>query len=91
MNKAAVERFKLWFTLSPHATRTTASTMLSELGFRHEVTERQIAHREKNPVRRAYNRADYLEGHRQRMQQLADMVEGFAREEKITPIESKAA
>lgn len=45
---------------SPHATRTTGSTRLNELGYRADWIERQIAHAEPNAVRRTYNHADYL-------------------------------
>ena len=37
-----------------------ASTILNEMGFRLDVIERQLAHEERNSVRAAYNRAEYL-------------------------------
>ncbi len=37
-----------------------ASTALNEMGFRPDVIERQLAHQERNAVRAAYNRAEYL-------------------------------
>jgi integrase len=43
-----------------HGFRATASTALNEMGFRPDVIERQLAHQEKNSVRAAYNRAEYL-------------------------------
>jgi integrase len=43
-----------------HGFRATASTALNEMGFRADIIERQLAHQEKNSVRAAYNRAEYL-------------------------------
>ena len=34
---------------------------LNEMGFSPDVIERQLAHQERNAVRAAYNRAEYLE------------------------------
>lgn len=45
---------------SPHATRTTGSTRLNELGFSADWIERQLAHTEQNTVRRTYNHAEYV-------------------------------
>ena len=42
-----------------HGFRSSASTILNELGLRHDVIERQLAHIDSNEVRRAYNRAEY--------------------------------
>ena len=42
---------------SPHATRTTGSTRLNEMGFAADWIERQLAHTEPNAVRRTYNHA----------------------------------
>jgi integrase len=43
-----------------HGFRATASTILNEQGFRPHVIERQLAHVERNKVRAAYHRAEYL-------------------------------
>lgn len=40
---------------SAHGFRTSASTMLNEIGFRSDVIERQLAHPERNKVRASYN------------------------------------
>lgn len=60
---------------SPHATRTTGSTRLNELGFPPDWIERQLAHLEPNSVRRTYNHADYLKDRAKMMQQWADLLE----------------
>lgn len=51
-----------------------ASTALNEQGFSPDVIEAALAHVDKNEVRRAYNRSDYLEQRRPMMQWWADFV-----------------
>lgn len=48
------------FKVTAHGFRSTASTILNEMGFRSDVIERQLAHGERDKVRAAYNRAQYL-------------------------------
>lgn len=60
---------------SPHATRTTGSTRLNEMGFSADWIEKQLAHIEQNAVRRTYNHAEYLNDRTQMMQQWADMLD----------------
>jgi integrase len=48
--------------MTGHGFRAVASTALNEMGYRPDVIERQLAHSEKNAVRAAYNRSQYLEG-----------------------------
>jgi integrase len=61
-----------------HGFRSTASTILNEVGFPPDVIERQLAHMERNKVRAAYNRAQYLPERRKMMQQWADMLDAYA-------------
>lgn len=68
---------------SPHATRTTGSTHLNEMGFISDWIERQLAHAEPNAVRRTYNHADHLEGRKKMMQQWADMLDAWAVDGKV--------
>lgn len=72
---AAADRFRINFAYSPHATRTTASTVLNENGYRYDVIEKQLAHVEKDQTRRAYNRAEYLEERRVMMQNWSDYLD----------------
>ena len=60
---------------SAHGFRTTASTILNEAGWRPDVIERQLAHKERNKVRAAYNQAEYLPERRNMMQRWADMID----------------
>ncbi len=85
MNKGIV-RLKLAFEFTPHAARTTASTLLNEMGYRGEVIESQLAHQERNAVRRAYSQATYLEERRAMMQQWADMTDNWREGAQVVPI-----
>lgn len=61
-----------------HGFRATASTILNEQGWRPDVIERQLAHIERNKVRAAYNRSEYLAERRQMMQHWADYLESLS-------------
>ena len=63
--------------MTGHGFRAIASTLLNESGFRPDVIERQLAHCERNDVRGAYNRAEYLSERRAMMQQYADMLDSM--------------
>lgn len=77
---------------SPHATRTTGSTRLNELGYPGDWIERQLAHAEPNAVRRTYNQAEYLADRTVMMQQWADMLDAWMHgETNITPITKSMA
>lgn len=58
-----------------HGFRGTASTLLNEQGLRHKVIEFQLAHKEKNKVAGAYNKAEYLEERVAMMQHWADYID----------------
>lgn len=58
-----------------HGFRATASTTLNEMGFQPDWIERQLAHGERNKVRAAYNRAQYLSERTTMMQRWADLLE----------------
>ena len=59
---------------SPHATRTTGSTRLNEMGYASDWIERQLAHAEPNTVRRTYNHAQHLVERAKMMQEWGDML-----------------
>jgi len=62
---------------SGHGFRGTASTMLHEQGFRPEVIEMQLAHKERNAVKAAYNKAQYLPERMEMMQSWADYIDSL--------------
>ncbi|MCG9027376.1 tyrosine-type recombinase/integrase [Laribacter hongkongensis] len=60
---------------TPHGFRALASTVLNEEGFPPDVIERQLAHAERNKVRAAYHRAEYMADRRRMMQWWADFID----------------
>jgi integrase len=76
---------------SPHATRTTGSTRLNELGFPADWIERQLAHTEQNAVRRTYNHADHVADRAKMMQQWANMLDSWRDGAKVVPMRYAAA
>jgi integrase len=58
----------------PHGLRATASTFLHELGYRPDIVEMQMAHKERNRIAGVYNKAEYLPERRQMMQDYADFI-----------------
>lgn len=58
-----------------HGFRGMASTLLNEQGYRPDVIEAQLAHGERNAVRKAYNHAEYLPERRKMMQEWADYLD----------------
>ncbi|OQS24892.1 tyrosine-type recombinase/integrase [Chromobacterium violaceum] len=61
-------------TATPHGFRALASTVLNEEGFDPDIIEKQLAHAERNKVRAAYHRAEYLEDRRKMMQWWAEFL-----------------
>jgi integrase len=79
-------RKRLGFDATAHGFRTTASTILNESGFRVDVIERQLAHGERNKVRAAYNRSQYLAERTDMMQWYSDYLDGLKAGANIVPI-----
>jgi integrase len=71
---------------SPHATRTTGSTRLNEMGYPSDWIERQLAHIEPNSVRRTYNHAEHLSDRAKMMQCWADYLNQVKLEADVVPI-----
>ena len=61
--------------MTPHGFRAMASTLLNELGYRPDIIEAQLAHKEADKVRAAYNRAQYMQERRKLMQDWADYLD----------------
>lgn len=65
--------------MTAHGFRALASTVLNEQsGFPHDVIERQLAHKETDAVRAAYNRAEYLPQRRELMRWWSDWIDQAA-------------
>jgi integrase len=76
--------------MTGHGFRSVASTLLNEQGFRSDLIERQLAHSEKNAVRAAYNRAEYLPERKTMMQAWADYLDKLKAGADVLPF-SRAA
>jgi integrase len=72
---AAIKRMGYHNRLVAHGMRALASTTLNEQGFDGDVIEAALAHVDKNEVRRAYNRAEYLERRQRLMYWWSEHVE----------------
>jgi integrase len=78
--------------ITVHGLRTTASTLLNEQGFRPDIIERQLAHNtERNRIRAAYNRAEYLEERRHMLQHWANYLDAVASGAAVTALRGRAA
>lgn len=66
--------------MSAHGFRAMASTCLNEQGFAPDVIELQLAHKERNKVRAAYNRALRMAERRAMMQAWADYLDSLRAE-----------
>ena len=71
-----------------HGFRSVASTILNESNlFNRDWIERQLAHVERNEVRRAYNAAEWMPDRRQMMQWWADYITAMALDgDNIVPL-----
>lgn len=77
--------------MTGHGFRAIASTIMNESGrFRSDVVERQLAHTERNQIRAAYNRAEYLDERRDLMQWWGDYLEHAQEGGKVVPFRQVA-
>jgi integrase len=74
----ALKRMGFAGQLVSHGLRSLASTTLNEEGFNPDVIESALAHTDKNEVRRAYNRAQYIERRRELMKWWSEHIEKAA-------------
>jgi integrase len=61
--------------MSTHGFRSSASTILHEQGWNHDVIEVQLAHLTGTATSRAYNRSLYLTERKKMMQEWADYLD----------------
>jgi integrase len=74
-----------------HGFRSMASTLLNEQGWNRDAIERQLAHAERDPVRAAYNYAEFLPERRKMMQAWADTLDKLAAGADAVPIAAARA
>ena len=78
-------------TMTGHGFRAMASTRLNEMGWAPDVIERQLAHAERNKVRAAYNRAQYIAERKKMMQAWADYLDALRTNANVVPLRAGAA
>ncbi len=78
-------------TMCAHGFRAMASTLLHELGFNSDYIERQLAHKEGNAIKAAYNHARHLPERFEMMQAWADYLDGLREGADIISIRQKRA
>ncbi len=87
----ALKRMGYENKLVAHGLRALGSTILNEHGFDYDLIEAALAHVDKNEVRAAYNRADYIKRRIPMMEWWSAHIEestvkGFSSSKRITPL-----
>lgn len=75
-NRLIYALYKLGYKnkMTVHGFRALASSVLNNNGFNPDAIEKQLAHEDENRVRRAYNRAEYMDARIEMMQWWSDYV-----------------
>lgn len=76
--------------MTGHGFRSVASTILHESGWNSDAIERQLAHCERNEVKGAYNRAEYLTERRKLVDWWGEYVAAVASGAKVVPFKRVA-
>jgi len=80
----AIRRLGYKGRMTGHGFRALAMTTIKqELGYRHEVVDRQLAHAPKSKVDKAYDRALFLEDRKVMMQDWADYLDAVTSHGKV--------
>jgi len=70
--------------------KSIETPLILEQGWNSDVIERQLAHTEKNAVRAAYNRGEYMDERTRMMQAWANYLDGLRTGADVIPIKRKA-
>ena len=76
-------------TMTAHGFRSTASTLLHEQGYPSDVIERQLAHKEGNAVKDAYDRAQHLPERIAMMQAWSDYLDALRKGADVVPFKRR--
>jgi integrase len=77
--------------MTGHGFRGVASTMLHEMGFRHDYIELQLAHQQDDETSAAYNYATYLRERGKMMQHWADYLDAAKQGGNVLPFKARHA
>lgn len=78
-------------TMTGHGFRSMASTLLNEQGVNKHHIEMQLAHVDKNAIRRIYNRAKYLNERRKMMQKWGNYLDSLRNGAEVLPLFQQAS
>lgn len=81
-----LERMGYSNVFTAHGFRSTASTLLNEMGYHPDWIEKQLAHEERDESRRSYNRATYMPERKKMLQAWADYIDSLRQGSNVTPI-----
>lgn len=73
-------------TMTAHGFRAMASSLLNELGYRPDVIEAALFHKDSNQIRATYNRTKYLDERAKMMQAWADYLDTLRAGAQAIPI-----
>jgi len=83
----ALERLGYGKLMTGHGFRALAMSAIKEqLGYRHEVVDRQLAHQPKSKVDKAYDRAQFLTERTTMMQEWADYIDVISGSAKVARV-----
>lgn len=83
----AIKRMGYQGRMTGHGFRALAmSTIKQELGYRHEVVDRQLAHTPKNKIDKAYDRALFLDERTKMMQEWADYIDALGSHGQVVKV-----
>ena len=77
---------RLGFIVTAHGLRSLITDVLNENGFNPDAIERQLDHAEKNKIRRAYLRSNFMDERIQMMQWFADWCDAKAKGKSLNSV-----
>ena len=84
----ALRRLGYQGKMTGHGFRALAASALGELGFRREVIERALAHKEHDEVQAAYHRAEFLKERKEMLQAWADYIDTIRRRNTLRVVKA---
>lgn len=87
----AVRKLGYAAKFSPHGARGTFSSMLNARGYNPDWIERQLAHEERNAIRKAYNHTLYLNERAKMMQDYSDLLDQKRQGAQVLPFQKETA
>ena len=87
----ALRRMGYQGRMTGHGFRALAASALGELGYRREVIERALSHKERDKVQAAYHRAGFIKERKKMLQHWADYLDSLRNHGKLVRFSAIAA